>query len=82
MGDMAEDFRAHKEHEKERRKRNLAEADPEGWTIRTEYHWQRMVAGHLMDYWPSRNKWRWKGKTRHGGVKAFITKQEKAIAAE
>lgn len=77
MGDMAEDFRLMKERDRERRERNLKAADPTGWTKRTEYHWQRTVCGHVMDYWPTRNKFRWKGKTHHGGVGAFITKQEK-----
>lgn len=74
MGEMIEGFKLLKEHERERRKRNLAEANPEGWEIKTEYHWQRRVDGELIDYWPSRNKWRYKNKTRHGSVEAFIRK--------
>lgn len=63
------------------RKRFLDEAsDPAnndgGWTVHTEYHWSRMVSGHRLDFWPSRKKWRFKGKTSRGDVNAFISKRE------
>ena len=41
MGDMGEVFNAMREMDAERRSRNLAAADPTGWTIHTEYHWSR-----------------------------------------
>ena len=41
-------------------------ADDGGWTKHTEYHWSRIVDGHRLDYWPSRKKYRFKGKTRRG----------------
>ena len=62
------------------RKRFMAEAqsfDDGGWTKHTEFHWSRMVAGHKLDYWPSRKKWQWKGKISRGDVLAFIKRKEK-----
>jgi hypothetical protein len=73
---MADDFRAMKAHDKQRRERNLKAADPAGWTIRTEYHWQRDLLGDVVDYWPSRNKWRWRGKTHHGSIKRWLEKRQ------
>lgn len=75
MGDMREYGQAMKAHNKERRTRNLEAADPEGWTQRTEYHWQRDLMGDTVDYWPSRNKWRWRNKTRCGNVKPWLAKK-------
>ena len=72
MGDMGEIFNAMRERDKERRHRNLEVADPTGWTIHTAVHWSRDLAGERLDYWPSRNKFRWKGKTRTGDVNGFI----------
>ena len=59
-----------------RRERNLQGADPEGWTKHTEWHWSRDLCGSRLDYWPSRNRFRWKGKTYSGDVKGFIRKRE------
>lgn len=65
----------------EDRARFLAEAkSPEnndgGWTEHTEYHWSRTLAGSKLDYWPSRRKWRYRGKTSRGDVNAFIAVRE------
>lgn len=35
----------------------------------SDWHWQITVAGDLLDYWPSKNKWRWRGETRTGHPK-------------
>lgn len=46
------------------RKRFLSDAktaDDGGWTKHTEFHWSRMVAGHKLDYWPSRKKFQYRG---------------------
>lgn len=63
------------------RKRFLAEAldssnNDGGWTHHTPYHWSRKVAGHLLNYWPSRKKFQYRGKVRRGDVNAFIAKLE------
>ena len=76
MGDMGEVFNAMREMDAERRSRNLAAADPTGWTIHTEYHWSRDLGGSRLDYWPSRNKFQWRGKVMTGDVVGFIRKRE------
>ncbi len=80
MGDMGDYWRdvspALKQRNRERRERNVENANPDGWTIHTRYHWSRKLAGHRLDYWPSRNKWRYKNKNYHGDVEGFIRKRE------
>lgn len=61
----------------EDRKRFLEEAKDSsvndgGWTIHTEFHWSRMLDGHRLDYWPSRKKFRYRGKVRRGDVNKLI----------
>ena len=68
MGDMAEICKAYREHVKEKRKKNLANANPKGWTQHTEYHWSRILNGKKLDYWPSRNKFQYNGKVMCGGM--------------
>lgn len=72
-----------KSHSKEKfdadRKRFLSDAHANndgGWTIHTDFHWSRMLAGHRLDYWPSRKKFQYRGKVRRGDVLALIAKHE------
>lgn len=72
-------YDAMKQHSKEKfdgdRKRFMAEAvsqDDGQWTKHTEFHWSRIVAGHKLDYWPSRKKFQYRGKVRRGDVYQFI----------
>lgn len=51
-------------------------ADDGGWVKHTEFHWARMVAGHKLDFWPSKQKFQYRGKIRHGDVYQFIKRQE------
>lgn len=75
--EISEYFRDHKEYHKERRERNLKNANPEGWKIHTEYHWSRQLNGKRLDYWPSRNKFQYEGRVMVGDVKGFIRNREK-----
>lgn len=50
--------------------------DDGGWIKRTPYHWQRLVAGKLLDYWPSRSKFQYDGKVQRGDVAKFIKEIE------
>ncbi len=71
--DMIKDDR--KEKFDSDRARFLAEAkaaDDGGWTKHTEFHWSRMVAGHKLDYWPSRKKFQYRGKVRRGDIYRFM----------
>lgn len=51
------------------------ESDDGGWTKNTEFHWSRTVAGHKLDYWPSRKKFQYRGKVRRGDVYHFIKRK-------
>lgn len=42
------------------------------WTKFSATHWQRRIDGQILDYWPTRKKWRFADKTRVGDVEAFI----------
>lgn len=54
-----------------------AEAGDDGkWTKHTEFHWSRTVAGHRLDYWPSRRKYQYLGKVRRGDVLKVIREIE------
>lgn len=77
MGDMADDFRALDEYHKARKQRNLANADPSGWTKHTDYHWSRDLNGHRLDYWPSTTRFQYRGKVHVGNVDGFIRNREK-----
>jgi len=39
-----------------------------------------MVAGHKLDYWPSRKKFQYRGKVRRGDIYQFIKGKEKVAA--
>lgn len=75
--DMAEVFNIMREQDRERRERNLKNANPEGWTIHTEYHWSRTLNGKKLQYWPSRNKFMYNGRVMCGDVEGFIRNREK-----
>jgi hypothetical protein len=80
MGDMGEIFNAMREHDRERRSRNLENAwanGTNGWTVHREDHWSRDLLGDRLDYWPTRNKFRWRDKTRSGDVEGFVRKRER-----
>lgn len=53
--------------------------DDGGWTKHTQFHWSRMVAGHKLDYWPSRKKFQYRGKVRRGDVYQFIRGKEPVV---
>ena len=76
MGDMGEVFNAMKVHDKERREKNLSNANNDGWKKHTPYHWSRMLDGKRLDYWPSRNKFQYENKVMCGDVEGFIRKRE------
>ena len=78
MGDMAEIFNAMREHDAERRQRNLEKARKSElpWVRHTEWHWSLELLGDRLDYWPTKNKFRWRDKTYNGGVEGFIKKRQ------
>lgn len=76
MGDMGDYFRDYKEWDKQRKERNLALANEEGWTKHTDYHWSRTLNGKRLDYWPSRNKFQYEGRVMCGDVEGFIRNRQ------
>lgn len=50
---------------------------PAGWVRHTPYHWAREVNGKRLDFWPSKDKWMYEGKTYCGDVDDFIAAQSK-----
>ncbi len=52
------------------------EKDDGGWTKHSPHHWTRDLCGHRLQYWPSRNKFHYRGKTRRGDVYKFMGSTE------
>jgi hypothetical protein len=74
MGDMGDIFREMRESDKQRREENLerAQAHKHMFKVCTEHHWQYTLNGELLDYYPTRCKWRYRNKNRYGDVVGFI----------
>lgn len=77
MDEKLEYWAAYREAQREKRKKNLAKANTKGWTEHTPHHFSRDLLGHKLDWWPSSNKFMWKGKVMNGRVEDFIRKREK-----
>lgn len=91
MGDVGDYWREHREY---RRSKGLPASSPRppaklvqfkpkheraGWRWFTNWHWQLMLHGDLLDYWPSKGKWRYRGETYDGGwgrMEKFIAQQQ------
>ena len=80
MGDMGEFFNDWKTYNKKRTAKNLAAAEPTGWTKHTEWHWSREFNGKRLDYWPSRNRFQYAGKVMTGDVGAWMRKRTPTVA--
>lgn len=82
MGDMREVFDAMRERDRERRVHNLKKSREKvysmgDWIVHTEYHWTYQLNGKRLDYWPSRNKFRYENKVYCGDVVGFIYNRKK-----
>lgn len=42
------------------------------WISHTPYHRQTRICGEVLDYWPTKKKFRFRGKTHKGDVEKFI----------
>lgn len=49
-------------------------SDDGNWTKHTSHHWSRSLDGERLDYWPSRNKYMFRGRVMRGDVMTFIRK--------
>ena len=79
MGEMGEIWRALKASDARRKQKNLEKADLTGFTKHTEWHYSCALQGDRLDYWPTKNKWRWRNQNYHGDVQSFIKKRNKSI---
>ncbi len=59
----------------ERRAKSLAKADDFGWSKHSDTHWYRMIDGEKLHYWPSANKWLYKGCYYRGGLPRELGKK-------
>lgn len=80
-----EDFEPIRQHSKEKfeadKARFLKEAE-EGeidarWKKHSRYHWSMKINGHVLQYWPSRKKFQYRGKTKRGDVNSFIAARDR-----
>lgn len=62
-----------------KRRLRLASVDDFGWGKYTEHHWHRIIDGDKLDYWPSSNKWLYRGKYYRGGLPKVLIQ---AVAAD
>lgn len=83
MGEDAEFWASVRERRKERQAANLADArarEIDGWRHHTTWHWSRDLCGDRLDYWPSRNRCRWRGQTYSvaaSAISGFIRNRER-----
>lgn len=75
MNEITEMWAERRKADQEIRHARLAEADPEGWTKHTPYHWSRKLRGLRLDYWPTKHKFMYDGRVMVGDVRAFIAKR-------
>lgn len=50
------------------------------WNKISSTHWQTELHGEILDYWPTKRKWRFAGQTQVGDVAKFIASKLKATA--
>lgn len=76
----SEDYAIFKEREQKRkewRAKRINQTDDFGWSKHTDTHWYRMLVdsfgmSHKLHYWPSANKWLFKGQYYRGGLPKWI----------
>lgn len=69
MSELGEIFSAMHEQTRKHRAKKLEQADVDGWTRHTDYHFSRVFDGFRMDWWPSGGKAQYKGKMIYGHTK-------------
>jgi hypothetical protein len=65
-------FVERRREKKERRARRLANTSDFGWEKHSETHWYRFIDGEKLHWWPSANKWLYKGKFYRGALPKSI----------
>lgn len=54
------------------RRANMEAFDPTGWIKHQEYHYSTVLNGSRLDYWPSTQKFSYKGVIYQGDVYEFM----------
>lgn len=57
-----------RKQKQERRAKRLANTSDFGWSKHSDTHWYRFIDGEKLHFWPSANKWLFKGKYYRGGL--------------
>lgn len=57
-----------REQRRQRRAKRLNAADDFGWSKHSDTHWYRMIDGEKLHWWPSANKWLYRGRYYRGGL--------------
>jgi hypothetical protein len=76
MGDMGDYWRdvreAAQQHRAEQHEKNRLATKDIDWREHTPWHWSADINGERLDFWPSKNKWMFRGKVSTGDVLEFI----------
>lgn len=51
------------------------------WRKCSHHHWQTTIQGEVLDYWPSKRKFRFQGETRVGDVNKFFKQINSGVSA-
>ena len=62
MSDIGDLWREVREDTKKHRAKMLQQADTEGWTQHSPYHFSRIFGGERIDWWPSGGKAKYRGR--------------------
>ena len=83
MGDVGDYWREHREYQRSNgisRSRARPRAvyvafkkkhEKMGFRQCSDWHWQAKINGEILDFWPSKSKWRYQGTTTEGDMKAL-----------
>ena len=79
MSDIGDDFRAVREETRKHHRAMLAQANTEGWTQHTEWHFSRVINEVRVEWWPGSGKARINGRMVYGHkkVNAMLAKMLK-----
>lgn len=69
MGDMFREMReSNKRHRSEQLARVSPKLDSSEWTKHTDWHYSKYIGPDKLDFWPSTDKFMFRGKVYKGGL--------------
>jgi len=66
MSEMGDMYREMRKGRQRLRQEALDKADTTGFVQLTPWHFQRMHDGDVINWWPSGDKWQWRGRIYYG----------------